>query len=123
MKPFFVAALLLSFMPLSAQAAKGGAHVHGEADLMIAVDGGQLQIELNTPLESLLGFEHAPRTEQQRKAAQALRERFARPEALFVPSAAARCTAAPAQLMAPVLDAPATAKTADGHADLEASIS
>lgn len=121
MKRNLAATMLLLVLPFVAEAAKVGAHVHGEADLIIAVDGNQLQLELTSPLDSLLGFEHASRTEKQRKAAQALRERFARPETLFAPSAAARCTAAPAQLKAPVLDAAAGNK-ADGHAELEASI-
>lgn len=43
------------------------AHVHGSAQLAIAVDaGGQLEAELEAPGDSVFGFEGAPRTEDQR---------------------------------------------------------
>lgn len=38
-----------------------GAHVHGVGQLNIALDGTQLEIELDSPAANLVGFEHAPR--------------------------------------------------------------
>ena len=45
-------------------------HVHGGATLALALDGNQLIVELDSPLYNLLGFEHAPETEAQRRAVQ-----------------------------------------------------
>ncbi|HPA91425.1 MAG TPA: DUF2796 domain-containing protein [Quisquiliibacterium sp.] len=47
-------------------AVAGPAHQHGVARLTVAVDGPTLTLELETPLDSVLGFEHAPRTERHR---------------------------------------------------------
>ncbi|MBM3344989.1 MAG: DUF2796 domain-containing protein [Betaproteobacteria bacterium] len=79
------------------------AHVHGNAELQIAVQGQALTVQLASPLENLIGFEHAPRTDKQKAAAQALGERLARPDALFVPSRDARCTPHASVVNAPVL--------------------
>ena len=38
------------------------AHVHGAVQLEVALDGPTLSIALEAPLDSLLGFERAPRT-------------------------------------------------------------
>ncbi len=42
-----------------------GAHVHGEASGTMALDGSQLQLELEIPGVNLVGFEHPPRTDEQ----------------------------------------------------------
>ncbi len=42
-----------------------GAHVHGEASGTLALDGSQLQLELEIPGMNLVGFEHPPRSDQQ----------------------------------------------------------
>ncbi len=42
-----------------------GAHVHGEATGSLAMDGGEIHIELDIPGVNLAGFEHPPRTEEQ----------------------------------------------------------
>ena len=62
------ALLALLTLPLSALAA--GAHQHGQARLDVAIDGGTLAISLESPLDNLLGFEHAPRNDKQRAAVQ-----------------------------------------------------
>jgi hypothetical protein len=88
-----------------ALAAVTPAHVHGIADLQIAVDGGTLTLEFSSPLDNLLGFEHAPRSAAQvtavRKMAQELRDAAT----LFIPSAAALCASTSVKLESPVLDA------------------
>jgi hypothetical protein len=109
----------------SADARETGAHVHGAAKMQLAVDGNTLELELISPLDSLLGFEHAPRTGKQRNAVHAMTEKFRKPESLFVPTAAARCTAGPAQLTSPVTNGdmpPKERKQEDGHGELEAVI-
>jgi hypothetical protein len=56
--------LLLLIAPLPAIAAEK--HVHGEAQLSIAIEGHQILIELESPADNILGFEHAPNTKEQK---------------------------------------------------------
>jgi hypothetical protein len=43
------------------------AHVHGEAQLSIAIDGKKMEILFQTPADGVFGFEHEPRTEAEKK--------------------------------------------------------
>ncbi|MBA2659061.1 MAG: DUF2796 domain-containing protein [Nitrosospira sp.] len=36
------------------------AHIHGRAAVEIAIDGAEVQINLNSPQDTVLGFERAP---------------------------------------------------------------
>lgn len=94
-----------------------GAHQHGVAQLMVAVEGPTLTLRLESPLDNLLGFERAPRTEKERAAAEALLGRLKRGEGLFALTQAAECALASATVDAPVLQG---GKAAAGHADLAA---
>lgn len=48
--------------------AKGlGKHVHGAIKLEIAVEGKTIEIELDGPAESFIGFEYLPKTENEKK--------------------------------------------------------
>jgi hypothetical protein len=93
---------LLTFASTEASAAD--AHVHGRAALQVAVDGSSLSLELTTPLDNLIGFEHAPRNEKQRAAVRTMAERLRKPEALFAPSAEAGCKPGPVTLQSDVLE-------------------
>ena len=42
-------------------------HEHGAASMNIAIDDGSVFLELETPWDNLVGFEHKPRTEEQHK--------------------------------------------------------
>jgi len=66
MKRHALASLLLlsSLQPLSSFAAEK--HVHGEAELFIAVEGKKVLIEMESPADNFLGFEHEPRTDKQK---------------------------------------------------------
>src|SRR5688572_25222455 len=92
-------ALLAVACPLHAEQA----HVHGYATLDVAVDGNILALRLESPLDSFVGFERAPKNEKERAAlrrmAQALRS-----EQAFLPSAAAACRLKDVALSSPVLD-------------------
>ncbi len=103
----------LSTLAASANSSENNAHVHGAASLHLVQDGKQVLIELSSPLDNVLGFEHAPRTAAQKQAVQKMTELFDRPASLFTLTAAAQCTAKPARLTAPVL----TSGQADGHSD------
>lgn len=68
-----------------------GAHAHGHGVLEVAQEGHELQLELRIPAINVVGFEHAPASEEQRQAVQRALATFKRGQDLFVPSAAARC--------------------------------
>lgn len=117
--------------PRGASAHEPGAHVHGLAELRVAVDGPGLEIALESPLDNLLGFEHAPRSDTQRAAVRAMAGKLRQAQSLFVPTAAAQCTLAAVQLSSAALPADLLGETKrssgdasrdeDGHADLDAT--
>lgn len=76
---------------------KGGsrahkAHAHGSVKLGIAIDGANAEIDLDGPAEALFGFEHAPKTDAQKKlVADALAILREKPEQLFAFAGDAGC--------------------------------
>lgn len=95
----------------------GPAHQHGVGRLDLAVDGGRVHLLLRLPLDSVLGFERAPRTPAERQQVEALRGRLREGPTLFRLDPAAGCRLDAVELDAPVLDGGAGPE--DGHADLE----
>jgi Protein of unknown function (DUF2796) len=104
--------------------ATGRAHEHGALKLDVAVEGNQLTVAMAAPLDNLLGFERAPRTEAERKAAADVLMRLRNPDRgapLFSADAAAQCTLRHALVQAPVLEPAGTKPAAqEDHADLDA---
>jgi len=68
-----------------------GAHEHGHGLLSVAVDGNDLVIELEIPAMNIVGFEHAPETDEQRHAVEEAVDTFRRGDTLFVPTEGAAC--------------------------------
>ena len=99
--------------------ARAGVHEHGVVKLDVAVDGNVLTLQLEAPLDSLLGFEHRPRTQAQRQAAQAVLKRINDGASLFQPSRAASCTFSKSTFDADALQSNPAAKPGE-HADLDA---
>ncbi len=58
-------------------------HEHGSATLDVVIDGTTVSLELYTPWDNLVGFEHAPSTDEQRASVQAARELLNQPDQLF----------------------------------------
>jgi len=58
-------------------------HEHGAALLNVALDDGQLFIELESPWNNLVGFEHEPETEEQQQLFDAAGELLENPAELF----------------------------------------
>lgn len=120
--------LLTIAIPIAIALASGAAvaaphaHQHGVMTLTVGIDGEQLSIGVESPLDSLLGFERAPRTDAERRAARDLLAQLRGAAAsLFKPDAAAQCTLQGAEVRAGVLEpAPAAASKTDEHADLDA---
>ena len=104
--------------------AAGKTHEHGALKLDVAIEGNKLTITMEAPLDNLLGFERAPRTDTERKAAADVlaQLRSAHQSALlFVMDAAAQCTPGKPQVQAPQLEPGARPAAKEAHADLDAS--
>lgn len=98
------------------------AHVHGQIQLGVAVDGKQVSVDIITPLESLLGFEHAPQIAAQKKRAADWTQRLREGHSLLRFTPEAQCKLLTADLEAPVLGLgkpAASGSHGQDHADLE----
>ena len=79
-------------------------HVHGHAALEVAVDGNRLLVVFESPLDNLVGFEHAARTDKQKDAVRRMAAELNKPAQQFVPTAEARCTPETVRLVSEVID-------------------
>lgn len=102
--------------------AREGAHQHGVVRLDVTLDARTLTLQIEAPLDSLLGFEHRPRTAAQRQAADGVLKRINDGASLIRPDADAQCTLAKTTVESEVLQAakPPGAKDEE-HADLDAT--
>ncbi len=89
-------------LPVLVMAEEHGAHVHGAAKLQLAIDGSAVSLMLESPMESLVGFEHAPGSEAEKTALAKLVGALNKPDALFVFSPAAGCTSTSVKLESPL---------------------
>lgn len=110
--------LLAALQLIAINSSAHEAHVHGSATVLLAQDGNRLTLEFDSPLDNLLGFEHAPRTDKQKQAAKALLDLIQKPDTLLKLNAEADCQLAKVKVVAPVLQTTATDK--DEHANLHA---
>jgi hypothetical protein len=125
--PLVLATLLCAGAPLQAQHAHKAhqahqahqAHEHGSATMDVALEGPHLVVNLITPVDNLVGFERAPRTQAERQAADAALARLRDGASLFRLNAEAGCALADVAVKAPVLAQPAAVSS--GHADANAS--
>ena len=67
-------------------------HQHGKGVLEIAIEGRMLSGTLEMPLEALLGFEHAPKSNKEKSAQSKLETRLGTIEAWFEINSEAQCT-------------------------------
>ena len=68
MKNIFVVFLsLIMSIQISAQVRQKDSHEHGAANLMLAIEGDKLQIGIEVPSESLIGFEYFPKSKSDRE--------------------------------------------------------
>ncbi|MEX8494549.1 DUF2796 domain-containing protein [Sphaerotilus sp.] len=84
-------AFALGAAPVLAADAPVHAHVHGALQLDIALDGPTLTLSMEAPLDSVFGFEHAPRTAAEKKTAQDALAALRASGPLFTPDSAAGC--------------------------------
>lgn len=116
-------ALGLALCALShAAGAQGHAHQHGGLRLDVAAEAGNLSLLLQSPLDNLLGFERAPRTDAERRMTEAALARLKAADTLFKIDPAAGCKLAQVTLESAALGlGQADAKAGAGHADIDAS--
>jgi hypothetical protein len=99
----------------------GKAHEHGAAKLDIGVEPGRLVISLESPLDGLLGFEHAPRSAAEKRAVDTMVATLKAADSLFRIDPAAQCSLGPVTLVsAPLKLGEASGAADDGHGDLDA---
>ncbi|MCG9546553.1 DUF2796 domain-containing protein [Vibrio sp. Isolate33] len=60
-----------------------GAHVHGQVEVNIAQDGQELLVEVTAPGADVVGFEHAPETDEQKKVFERAIAQLNKPDELF----------------------------------------
>lgn len=98
------------------------AHVHGVATLEISVDTNIMTLDLSSPLDNLLGFEHPPRNANQQAAIKGMVDNLNKADRIFIPTADAQCTLQSVRLDSPVLDRKEKSRSESGeraHADLD----
>jgi hypothetical protein len=119
-------ALLIAFLTLApaapaASAPGGHGHVHGQARLDLTLEGARLTIEAELPMETLTGFERAPRNEDERARLQRALDAL-RATGVFRPTPEAGCRPATQALRWSGSAEPATAAGGlpgdDTHLDL-----
>lgn len=106
----------------SGHAATGHAHEHGAVKLDIAVEPGKITLQMESPLDSIVGFERAPRSAAERKKVDAAVAALKAADTLFKIDPAAGCKLANAELVSAPLglgQPDPAAKAEEGHADLD----
>jgi Protein of unknown function (DUF2796) len=95
-----------------------GPHVHGVAQLNVALDGNVLWIELNSPAMNIVGFEHAPQNAEQKAAVGDATATLKDGARVFGTSASAGCRLAEAKVTSDI-EHPETEHhdAADEHAE------
>jgi hypothetical protein len=98
-----------------------GPHEHGVVRLDIAVEPGRLTILLDSPLDNLIGFEHAPRSADEQRRADAAIAGLKDEASLFRIDPAAQCRPGPVELSSAALKlgTPDASDAAAGHADID----
>jgi hypothetical protein len=115
---------------LASGAHAAGPHEHGAVALDVAVDDTRITLRMSSPLDNLIGFEHAPRNAAERQRVDAMVARLKAAEGLFRIDPGAGCARGAVRLGAPTLGlrtdtdtgetSPTSAPTAEEHADLDA---
>ncbi|MGR5065282.1 zinc uptake protein ZrgA [Photobacterium sp. DNB22_13_2] len=86
------------------------AHLHGVVEVNIAQDGQDLLMEIHAPGADIVGFEHAPQTDEQKTAIIDAIKQLKAPESLWVLTANAKC-----QLVESVATETLTSQEAENH--------
>lgn len=99
------------------------AHEHGSASLNIALEGNNLELELDSPAMNLLGFEHAAHSSADRAKLASVKRLLEQPQQLFTLPTAANCQIAGSELHSPLFESEHEHDKQAGeheHSDIEA---
>ena len=88
---FIVLVCLFVSFQTSAQVRQKDSHEHGAANLMLAIEGDKLQIGIEVPSESLIGFEHFPKSRSGRENFNEAIKILSNPSKFFSTPADAEC--------------------------------
>ncbi len=93
MKNIFIilVCISVSFNVLAESSRQKDSHEHGAANLKMAFEGEKLQIEFEVPSESLIGFEHFPKSQSNRENFSDAIKILSDPSRLFSMSGKAEC--------------------------------
>lgn len=91
-------ALVIAAPALAEERRELSAHVHGHSTLNIAIEAGQVAMELEAPGADIVGFEHAAESDEDKAAIEDALAVLREPLTLFVPPAEAGCTVASADV-------------------------
>ena len=94
---------LAVFLATSLQASEP-AHEHGVGQLSIAIEGNEVEIELVVPGADAVGFEHAARTDSERKAVVAAAEKLKEAKRLIRLTSGAHCHVEKTEVASALLD-------------------
>jgi hypothetical protein len=108
--------LLAGFLAFALPVHAGKGHVHGEGKLDVSIEKDSITLTLELPLDAAVGFERAPKTDQE-KAALTTAQKPSGTRHCSCPTPAAQCTAQPPQVTMPAFDG----KQGDGHGDIDAT--
>ena len=120
-----IATALFAAAPfISAQAQQQHAHVHGQLKLDVAIDGPTVVIDMESPLDNIVGFERAPKTDAEKKTVADAIAQLRAADKLFTIDPAANCKLGPVDLRSGALGLgnPDPSEPV-GHADLDATFS
>lgn len=111
----------ISALPFTASAQQAPhAHVHGQVKLDVAIEGPTVVIEMESPLDNFVGFERAPRTDDEKKAVDEVVAQLRAADHLFKIDPTANCKLGPVTLRSATLGlGKPEANAAEGHADLD----
>lgn len=122
-----LAAVILSAAATGAQA-HPHAHTHGLLRLDVAIDPQSITLQFTSPLDNFLGFEHAPRTDAERRKVADMAAALKSADGVFYVDPAAGCRVASVQLdsatlgLGPAATGKQAASGHDAHADIDATI-
>lgn len=92
-----------------------GAHVHGIAHMTLAAEGPKVLVELTSPAASLIGFEHVPRTDEERATLALAKENLMAGDAMIRLNIEARCRLEAAEIDAGFADSEPSEHGAHAH--------
>ena len=100
----FVGALLSIPLSLTKSQAESRAHQHGVGLLNIAVESDHMEVELVVPGADVVGFEHAPSTDADRRAVREAAHKLEDGRKIIAFPLAARCEFEKAEVQSTLLD-------------------